>query len=117
MGMLQGGNQGGNTYFLDTIMSPARGTSPWQNFPSLALDCDIGTGFSVSDDFATASTVASTGLWKVTKGTGGSIVTRTSAPVVGGWIDIPTAASASDYQIFSTQNAMFGGYSNLDMAF
>jgi hypothetical protein len=58
----------------------------------------------VFDDFDNLNTVASTGLWKSTKGTGGSLALASST---NGRINIPTAASQNDYQLLSTQNATF----------
>ena len=63
------------------------------------------------------ATQATNGLWLVTKGTGGSIALNSSAPLEGGWISIPTAASNNDYQVLSTQQKVFNLHSGLDMAF
>jgi hypothetical protein len=102
--------------FKDTLMSPAVGTSPWENIPLQTFE-DPGTGFTVYDDFQANYTQATNGLWLVTKGTGGSIALNSSAPSAGGWMSIPTAASNNDYQILTTQQPIFTAQSNLDLCF
>lgn len=114
MGVTQGSYANNVITFRDTLMSPPLGTSPWQAFPLQAVE-DPGTGFTVYDDFVANLTQATNGLWLVTKGTGGSITL--SSTLAGGWISIPTAASASDYQVLSTQQKSFTLQSNLDAAF
>jgi hypothetical protein len=101
---------------LDTIMSPPLGQSPWQNYPLQAMD-DPATGLSVTDHFNTNATQSTNGTWLVTKGTGGSISLNSSGLVGNGWISIPTAASANDYQILSTQNPVFSLQTTTDMCF
>lgn len=102
----------------DTLMSPAAGITPWGNFPLLAIDCDPGTGFQVSDDFFALNSAATNGLWLPTKGTGGTLaLSSTAGTTSGGWCQIPTAASANDYQILSTQQPVFTLQNNMDMCF
>jgi hypothetical protein len=96
--------QGGVLTFYDTVMSPPRGTSPWEAFPMQSLE-DPGTGLSIYDDFLLNNTTKTTDLWQVVKGTGGSITL--SSTLSGGWINIPTAASLHDYQAFFTQEPVF----------
>jgi hypothetical protein len=118
MGFMRGVYLNNVMTFKDSIMSPAQGTTPWEGYPALAVENDPGTGFTVFDDFISLSNQATNGLWLVTKGTGGSIALQSSAPSVGGWIAIPTAASASnDYQVFSTQQKVFNFFTGLDGCF
>ena len=103
--------------FKDSLMSPVAGTSPWENFPLLTL-WDPGGGFLVYDDFSVLDTVATSGQWLVTKGTGGTLaLSSTAGTTSGGWIQIPTAAGANDYQILSTQQPIFSLQANVDMCF
>jgi hypothetical protein len=103
--------------FKDTLTSPAQGTTPWEGLFLQAYD-DPGSGFVVSDHFLQLQNQATNGLWLVTKGTGGSIaLSAASGKTSCGWIKIPTAASASDYVTFSTQEPIFTLQSNLDLAF
>jgi hypothetical protein len=115
MGQTQGTYATNTLLFRDTIMSPPVGSTPWGNFPELAILCDPGAGFEVYDDFLQLSDQATNGLWLVTKGTGGSI--GLSSSLAGGWVSIPTAASANDYQVFSTQQKSFNLASGLDSCF
>jgi hypothetical protein len=101
----------------DVIQSPAAGTSPWEQFSELAIANDPGAGFDVYDDFVALQNQATNGLWLVTKGTGGSVALNSSAPVIGGWVSIPTAASSNDYQIFTTQQPVFNVFNGLDICF
>jgi hypothetical protein len=106
----------GTIKFRDPVQSPATGASPWSFFPEIAVDSDIGTGFHISDDFTSISTGASgSGTWQIVKGTGASITL--SSTIGGGWANIPTAASASDYQSLATQNAYWDVNSLQDCAF
>lgn len=119
MGVTQGkyGTSGAMT-FIDTIMSPPYGSSPFHSFPTQDIGEDPGTGYLIYDDFVTLNNVATNGLWLVTKGTGGAItLSSTAGTTSGGWVRIPTAASASDYQTFATQKAVMGMGVNVDMAF
>jgi hypothetical protein len=88
----------------DVKLSPPKGTSVWELFNALLPIQDTGVGLSVTDDFTKLDTVASTGQWLATKGTGGTIALGTKG---GGWINIPTAASLNDYQALSTQQPVF----------
>jgi hypothetical protein len=114
MGQTQGSYVNNVLTLRDTLMSPPLGTSPFQNFPLQTID-DPGTGFTVADHFITNATQSTNGLWLVTKGTGGSITLSSS--LSDGWISIPTAASASDYQVLSTQQKSFTLQTNIDAAF
>jgi hypothetical protein len=89
--------------FYDTVLSAPRGTSPWEFFPMQAIE-DPGTGFVIYDDFIVNNTTKTTDLWQVIKGTGGTVALGTQSM---GWIDIPTAASANDYQCFFTEEPVF----------
>jgi hypothetical protein len=119
MGVTQGQySTSGAMTFRDTIMSPPFGTSPWHQFPTQDIGEEPGTGFMVYDDFVSLNNVASTGLWLVTKGTGGTVaLSSTSGTQSCGWIQTPTAASASDYIMHTTQQPVFTMQSNMDMAF
>jgi hypothetical protein len=101
--------------FYDTIMSPARGASPWGGFPLIAHDCDPGTSTKILDDFSNISTVTSTGTWQIVKGTGAAISLSTT--LSNGWVKIPTAASANDYQSLFSQQAFFAPSVLNDAAF
>lgn len=103
-----------NLTFYDDVLSPPRGTFVAEQFPVLAGLNDMGTAFELKDDFFDLSTGA-TGRWQVVKGTGGSVAL--TASVLGGMVDIPTAASASDYQTFATQKAWFALAANKPIAF
>jgi hypothetical protein len=59
----------------------------------------------IFDDFFYLDTAATNGAWAVVKGTGGALAVNTTK--AGGWINIPTAASASDYQLLATQQKFF----------
>ena len=65
---------------------------------------DLQVQHQVFDDFDTLNTVASTGLWQTVKGTGGTVALQDAA---NGWINVPTAASANDYQLLATQKKTF----------
>ena len=58
----------------------------------------------VFDDFLKLDNVATTGQWQSTKGTGGTVVLIDST---SGRVNIPTAASQNDYQLYSTQKKVF----------
>lgn len=58
-----------------------------------------------ADDFFDLNTVATTGKFQVVKGTGGTIALQATP---GGAVNVPTAASANDYQLLATQKAAFG---------
>ena len=85
----------------DSVMSPPRGTSPAEAFPTQVMD-DMGAGTWHRDDFEYNT---STSYWQVVKGTGGSITLSSS--LSNGWINIPTAASSNDYQCLFTQEPLF----------
>ena len=120
MGLTRGNYLGGAEVFTDTIMSPPVGSSPMHYFPTQTMDSDLGTGIVVVDDFYKLDNAASTGLWLATKGTGGTVaLSSDSNRISGGWLKFPTAASASDYIVYSTQQPVFAGpqAAGLDMAF
>lgn len=103
----QGDYRGSRLKYYDPQFSPALGTSPWELYPVLESLNDVGTSFEFTDDFSSLSTGVG-GKWQVVKGTGGTLALRSSAPLVGGWADIPTAASsANDYQLLATQQPIF----------
>lgn len=52
------------------------------------------------DDFTDFNSVATTGKWQITKGTGGTIALQ---DLPGGRLNVPTAASANDYVLLSSQ--------------
>jgi hypothetical protein len=95
--------------FRDTVMSPASGSYPWEQFP-LQTIVDPGTGFVVVDDFFANNWTAANDIWQVVKGTGGALVLANKA---GGWVNIPTAASNHDYVAFFTQEPIFKFASNM----
>ena len=101
--------------FKDSLLSPAQGTTPWEGIFSQSFD-DPGTGFIVADDFVSLQNQATNGLWLVTKGTGGAVALSAAANLTScGWVKIPTAASGSDYQIFTTQEPVFTLGANMDI--
>jgi hypothetical protein len=104
MGSTQGSYLYNNITFFDTVMSPARGTTPWAQFPLQAIE-DPGTGMEIYDDFIDNNTTKTTDVWQLIKGTGGSLTL--SSTKACGWINIPTAASTNDYQCFATQEPVF----------
>lgn len=65
---------------------------------------DLQVQHQVFDDFDNLNTVSSTGLWQAVKGTGGTVALQDAA---NGWINVPTAASANDYQLLATQKKVF----------
>jgi hypothetical protein len=89
--------------YRDLLLSPPLGSSPWEHYSGL-ITHDPGTTLVLRDDFAKLDTVASTGKWLSTKGTGGTLALANKAC---GVINIPTAASASDYLVLSTQEPIF----------
>lgn len=108
---------GQRTYFFDPTYSPPRGSNPWQLFEVLGCLNDIGTGFNFEDEFHSLSTGAS-GRWQIVKGTGGTVALNTTTPCLGGWVSIPTAASASnDYQLLATQAPIFNLTANKPIAY
>lgn len=106
---MQGEYKNGSMTFFDTVLSPVRGSSPWEYFPMQALD-DPGTGFVLYDEFEDNNTTKTTDVWQIVKGTGGSITMVNQSM---GWISIPTAASANDYQCFFTNEPIFFFGSNV----
>ena len=104
MGVGRGNYYNNNITFTDTVMSPVNNTNPWAQFPLQAID-DLGTGQQIKDDFFNIQDVTSTSLWQIVKGTGGTIALQSTK--ADGWISIATAASASDYQCFFTQEPSF----------
>ena len=100
--------------FYDVVLSPPRGTSPWERFPMQAIE-DPGAGFCIYDDFFVNNSTKTSDQWQVVKGTGGSLAL---ANKIGGWLNMPTAAAAAnDYQCFFTQQPIFGVVANGFMAF
>jgi hypothetical protein len=89
--------------FRDAQLSPALGSSPWEHYSGL-ITFDPGAAWFVKDDFEKLDTAATNGRWLSVKGTGAALTLATQA---GGVINIPTAASASDYQLLTTQKAVF----------
>lgn len=65
---------------------------------------DLQVQHQVLDDFDRLDTVSTTGLWQAVKGTGGTVALQDAA---NGWINVPTAASANDYQLLATQKKVF----------
>jgi hypothetical protein len=117
MGYARGYYNNNILFFKDTVLSPAVGASPFETLFTQSYD-DPGSGFLVSDHFYQLQNQATNGLWLVTKGTGGSIALSSNAGQTScGWIKIPTAASASDYVTFSTQQPIFTLQANIPLAF
>ena len=104
MGQSQGSYLNNVLSFRDSVMSPATGSNPWAQFPLQSVD-DAGTGHQIKDDFISVSDVTTTSTWQIVKGTGAAVTL--SSTKACGWINIPTAASASDYQCFFTQEPIF----------
>ena len=104
MGYSRGNYNNNIITFTDTVMSPTVNTNPWSQFPLQAID-DAGTGHQIKDDFISVSDVTTTSTWQIVKGTGAAVTL--SATKACGWINIPTAASANDYQCFFTQEPTF----------
>lgn len=101
-------NDFGQVAFRDTVWTKQpRATSPWERF-SYAQSFVPASTYGLYDDFLHLDTAATNGFWKVVKGTGGSLGLAGPGPAYNsGWISIPTAASASDYQYLFTQTASF----------
>jgi hypothetical protein len=116
MGVARGQYLNNILTFKDTVLSPQAGTSPFETLFTQSYD-DPSSGFLVSDHFYSLQNQATNGLWLVTKGTGGAIALSTTGLVSCGWIKIPTAASASDFVTFSTQNPVFTLQPNIPLAF
>lgn len=90
--------------FRDGQISPPIYTTPWDQYSAVAA-LNPGTTMQLYDDFQKLDTVASTGFWKATKGTGGTLALANQAC---GIINIPGAASTdNDYQLLSTQEPIF----------
>lgn len=86
--------------FRDVQLSPSLGSSPWEHYCGMLLH-DPGVGMILRDDFTKLDTAATNGQWATVKGTGGSL------SLSGNTIHIPTAASANDYMVLTTQQAAF----------
>lgn len=97
--------------YRDLQISPPLGTSPWEHYSGQIVH-DPGTALVLYDDFTVLDTQATNGVWLPVKGTGGTLALATQAC---GIMNIPTAASASDYQLLTTQKAIFqfGNYTPL----
>lgn len=103
--------------YKDSVNSPALGTSPFETLFTQAYD-DPSSGFIIGDHFYQLQNQATNGLWLVTKGTGGTMaLSSTTNKQSCGWISIATAASASDYVTYSTQQPVFSLQSNIPLAF
>lgn len=87
----------------DTQLSPPLGSSPWEHYNG-NLTFDPGAALTLYDDFTVLDTQATNGVWLPVKGTGGVLALATQAC---GVLNIPTAASASDYQLLTTQKPIF----------
>jgi hypothetical protein len=97
----------------DLQVSPTLGTTPWEHYSGLALQ-DPGAGYVLRDDFDDLDTQATNGNWLSTKGTGGTLALATQAC---GVLNVPTAASASDYLVLSTQKPIFKFAAGLPIVF
>jgi hypothetical protein len=89
--------------YRDVQLSPALNSTPWEQFSGL-VSHDPGAVYVFKDDFDTLDTEAANGTWLSTKGTGGTLALAAQAC---GVLNVPTAASASDYLVLSTQKAVF----------
>ena len=88
-------------YYFDAQLSRPRGTSPWERLSS-NLTGDPGNMVVTYDDFKNHNTTTTSDTWQAVKGTGGAITVNATA---NGYVSIPTAASANDYQSFFDQAA------------
>jgi hypothetical protein len=98
----------------EATISPPIGTSTWALLNPQVINQDVGNGLIISDDFYALDTAATNGTWNVFKGTGGSIALANKA---GGWVNLPTAASANDYVGLSTQQPIFALKGGVPLAF
>lgn len=107
MGTL-GSYDSGQLYYRDTQWSKQpRGTSPFERLSPAVSGSPVLLNL-LYDDCVCNNTSKTTDLWQVIKGTGGSIALGGPGGTnKNGWISIPTAASANDYQAFFTQGAQY----------
>lgn len=78
--------------------------SPWDTCPLMANQ-DPYLMTWLQDDMICNNASKTTDVWNPIKGTGGVIAVASTA---GGWLNIPTAAAATnDYQIFASQAAFY----------
>ncbi len=106
-----------NLHYYDDVLSPALGTSVWQQFYNLAEACDPGFAFTVNDEFDSLSAgTAGTTKWNIVTSGGGTVALVSSG--LGGQIQVPTAASSTnDYQALFTQQPIFLPAANKPIAF
>lgn len=89
--------------YRDVQISPPLNTTPWEQFSGLVTH-DPGAVYVLKDDFDTLDTQATNGAWLSTLGTGGALALATQAC---GVLNVPTAASASDYLLLSPHKPTF----------
>lgn len=92
-----------NLVCRDTALSRPLNGSPWDTCPQFAFN-DPGLGWSVYDEMVCNNASKTLDIWQQIKNTGGTITVNATA---GGWVGIPTAASANDYNVFASQAAMY----------
>jgi hypothetical protein len=107
------GNPQTQLYYYDTQLSRPAFTSPWERLSSTLLG-DPGNMVMMYDDMQANNSSKTLDTWQVIKGTGGNITVNNTD---NGYISIPTAASASDYQSFYTQGKSFAFAANGPIVF